>query len=297
MPRTTGRQQPLSVELDTAAVSDASRALTVQSKQTRALMEAYGVKSATPAGLEVEIRGYQQTAMHSLLAIGVRLMVLRTLTQHGEWLQSMERLQMAPRTAQKLMQAAIKFANPALARPKLQALGEGKLLELITLDDEELDALESGESVLELDLDDIASMSMSELRRSLREARQAEAAKDKLLEKRGKELDKLKKGRTFEPQPDSVAQTEAEQAQYIALQETHAEAVAIIARLAVVVRDIRDHAESQAMHQAATAGMENLCQRVADICAEHSIPIQFEDLVVPDWALPATAKSGKGTKR
>ena len=190
MPRTTGRQQPLSVELDTAAVSDASRALTVQSKQTRALMEAYGVKSATPAGLEVEIRGYQQTAMHSLLAIGVRL-VLRTLTQHGEWLQSMERLQMAPRTAQKLMQAAIKFANPALARPKLQALGEGKLLELITLDDEELDALESGESVLELDLDDIASMSMSELRRSLREARQAEAAKDKLLEKRGKELDKL----------------------------------------------------------------------------------------------------------
>lgn len=293
MSRKAGTQQVIDAELNHGALATAGQAMQMQSQEVQQLMVAYNVTHANPDALETEIRGYQQMAVESLFAIGARLMLLRALTMHGDWTRRLERIGMAPRAAQRVMQATLKFANPTKPRDKLHGIGKGKLLELLTLDDEELDVLEAGGTVMELDLDEVASMSTTELRAKLREQQQTVEAKDKLLKKRGEEIDRLKNMKAFKPSEESVAQTEAEQAQYLALQEAHAEATAIVARLAVVVRDISANAETTAMQQAAQAAMEHLCQRVADICSEHGLAIQFEEMVSPDWMKVPEAATGK----
>ncbi len=285
MARTSARQEPVQVEMDQDALATANNALTLQGKQAQSLMSAYNVTHYNPDGLEAEIRGFQQTAVEAMFAIGARLLVMRSVVDHGDWLKRLERMNMVPRAAQRVMQATMKFADPGKSREKLLGLERGKLIELLTLDDEQLDTLNAGGEVLELDFDDVARMSTSELRRELREAKQTVAAKDRLLEKRGKAIDQLQAEleRPFKPTPGAVAQTEAEQSKYVALQEAHTEALAVMARLAVVVRDIKEDRPTLAMEQAADAAMSHLCQRTADICNENGLSVDLEALLTPDW--------------
>jgi hypothetical protein len=294
MSRTAPKQNQVTIDSNTDALHSASQALTMQGKQATKLMAAYNITSANPDTLEMEIRGAQQTAVEAMLYIGARLLVLKTLTEHGSWHACLERLGMAPGTVQKIMQATLKFANPDHPRDKLLGVGKGKLLELLTLDDEQLDQLEAGE-MMELQLDDVAQMSTTELRRRLREARADGEGKDKLLAKRGTQIDKLQQqvDGVFTPDPDSAAQTEAEQAQYIALQDAHAEVNAAAAKLAVVVRDIKAAATSEAMSLEADSAMVHTCQRMADIVAEHAIEVDFEEMVTPTWLAAATTGKAK----
>ena len=77
------------------------------------------------------------------------------------------------------MQAAAKLSNAALTTHLTKAIGnQSKLFEMLVLDDEQIDELAlTGESG-ELKLDDIATMSVKELRAAVRKER-AEAAKQK----------------------------------------------------------------------------------------------------------------------
>lgn len=298
MARTSGTQTALPVTVNQPALDHATQALTLQGSQAQRLMTAYNVTHSNADALEAEIRGYQQTAVEAMFAIGARLLVLRAVTDSGEWLKRLERLSMAPRAAQKVMQATLKFADPGRPRDKLLQIGRGKLIELLTLDDEELDVLEDGGDVMELDLDAIATMSTSELRKALREAKATAVAKDKRLKKIGDDNDLLhaQLARQFVPDPESAAQTEAEHAQFLELQKTHIEALALVRRLAVVVRDIRQGENvSQAMELASTQSMQHLCQAVADICTENAIGVDFEEMVTPQW-LEAPAET-KGRRR
>jgi hypothetical protein len=299
MSRTSGTQSALSVTVNQDALAQANEALTIQGKQAQRLMAAYNVTHANPDALEAEIRGYQQTAVESMFAIGARLLVMRTVTDHGDWIKRLERLSMAPRAAQRVMQATLKFADPSKPRDKLLQLGRGRLIELLTLDDEELDVLQDGGDVMELDLDEIAGMSTTELRATLREARAERDAARKLAKKRADEIDRLQERaeHAFVPQAGSAAQTEAEHAQFLELQQTHIEALALVRRLAVVVRDIRASADgcSEAMGLSATQAMQHLCQAVADICAENAIGVDFEEMVTPAWM--QTPADTKGRRR
>lgn len=304
MARKTGTQTTTALALNTDALQSAGDALTQMGTQARGLMDAYNVTHANPDALEAEIRGYQQTAVEAMFAIGARLLVMRTVVQRGDWLTRLERLGMVPRAAQRVMQATLRYADPSKPRDKLLQLGRGKLIELLTLDDEQLDALEDGGNVLELDLDDVASMSTTELRRKLREARADGEAKDKLIEKRGREIDKLqaKVERKFVPEPGSVAQTETEQAQYLALQEAHTEALAALARLAVVARDVMSNPDgvSEAMSMATDNAVRHACQRLVDIASENGIAVDLEELITPEWLqgeAPTDAKAAKKAKR
>lgn len=294
MARSTPTQDVLPATINDQALSQASAALTLQGQQAEKLMKAYQVTSANPDILEAEIRGYQQTAVEAMFAIGARLLVIRQVVSHGEWLQRLEHLSLAPRAAQRVMQATVKFGT----RDKFAALGRGKLIELLTLDDEELDVLEDGGNVLELDLDDIAKKSMTELRKALREARHTIEAKDKLLKKRGEQIDQLQEQleRPFVPAPNSLAQTEREQAQYLALQEAHAGALATLARLAVVVRDIRVEADSDALHQAADDAFKHTAKALMEIGTEHGIALDLEEDVQPAWLKAADISAAKGRR-
>lgn len=146
----------------------------------------------TVSGLIEGIRHYQRRTVDDCLALGSRLLLLRELTPRGEFDEALGRLGFARRTAYRFMDAAGKVAKSAnLALISRSAGTASKMLELLTLDDDEAGALLSGETVAGLKLDDVDTMSHSELRAALRDARSGIASKDRLLSEKGKKIDDL----------------------------------------------------------------------------------------------------------
>lgn len=131
-----------------------------------------------------EVRFYLSTAAEAMLEAGKRLVALKEIEGHGEFIHICEdRLGLSERTARQLVQAALKYLSPELEKhsSKLQQLGKAKLIELIAEDDDDLAALAEGGTVAGLELDDVARMSCRELRKALRESRENLSAKERVM--------------------------------------------------------------------------------------------------------------------
>jgi hypothetical protein len=89
------------------------------------------------------------------------------------------------------MAATLKFSKTVKSTVLKSIDTQSKLLELVVLDDAEIEALESGESARGLTLDKIETMSVSELKKALREAEADIDAKDKLISDKNTKLDEL----------------------------------------------------------------------------------------------------------
>ncbi|CAM3725966.1 DUF3102 domain-containing protein [Xenorhabdus thuongxuanensis] len=121
-----------------------------------------------------EAKFYMAQSAEAMLEAGKRLTILKECEPHGEFESIVrEELGIPERTAQRLMQASIKFMSPQLQpkAPTLALLGKSKLFELMTEDDDELSELAEGGTVAGLTLDDIDRMSVRELRKALRDTR------------------------------------------------------------------------------------------------------------------------------
>lgn len=140
------------------------------------------------------ISNHLRRSADEMLAAGRALIVVREHVPHGEWLATLARLKLEPRMAQRMAQAAFKFSNAATSTHLIEAAGnKSKLLELMTLDDDEIAELNAGGTVVGITLDDIDTMSTSELRKKLREARAENDSNEKLLDEKNGKLDKLEK--------------------------------------------------------------------------------------------------------
>ncbi len=163
--------------------------------------------SLTVGALEDEIRFYQRRSVEACLELGKRLLILKELTPHGEFLQRIGLLGIEERVARRFMSATMKFSKRA-STPVLSAAGsQTKLLELLTLDDDEIAALESGESARGLTLDAIETMSVRELRAALRESKEEKAALERLIADKNVKIDNLDKAsrkKKPDPWPDEV---------------------------------------------------------------------------------------------
>ncbi|KHS67322.1 phage protein [Pectobacterium brasiliense] len=161
-----------------------------------------------------EARFYMAQSAEAMLEAGKRLTILKECEPHGEFeIIVREELGIPERTAQRLMQASIKFMNPQLQAkaPTLALLGKSKLFELMTEDDESLAELADGGTVAGLTLDDVDRMSCRELRQSLREARETNTAQQRVLTDKNQKIDDLttkldKKSRIQPPPPDQEAE-------------------------------------------------------------------------------------------
>lgn len=126
----------------------------------------------------------------AMLQVGIGLICLKEACQHGEFLARLEVLRFQPDVAQRYMQVARKLSNTATSRHLIAAIdSQSKLLELIVLDDEQLEELALTGETGELKLDDVASMSVKELRAAVRELRSDKTANEKLLAHKSKQLD------------------------------------------------------------------------------------------------------------
>lgn len=139
-----------------------------------------------------ECQFYLETSSHAMLEAGKRLVLLKEHEAHGDFLSALDQIGLAPRPAQRMMQAAIKFSNPN-ARP-VAHLGQTKLLELMVEDDEDIAELAEGGTIAGLTLDDMESMSAKQLRSELRKSRakaEREAtANEKLIAKKDETINK-----------------------------------------------------------------------------------------------------------
>ncbi|HFG0653986.1 DUF3102 domain-containing protein [Citrobacter freundii] len=157
-----------------------------------------------------ETRFYMAQSAEAMLEAGKRLVILKENEPHGDFIDIVEsQLSLSKRTAQVMMQASVKYLSPKL-EPKAQALallGKTKLFELMTEDDEDLVELADGGTIAGMSLDDIDRMTSRELKAALREARETNAAQQRVLADKNEKIDTLstkleKKSRIQPPKPD-----------------------------------------------------------------------------------------------
>ena len=168
--------------------------LAEENKNTRSLAVRIGYQlpadSTDPDLIQRDIAANMRRSMDALMEIGRGLLVLKAACEHGNFSTRLDALGIEPRVAQRFMQAATKLANATTSSHLLKALdSQSKLFEMLILDDEQLEELALTGQTGELLLDDVAKMSVRELRKALREARANSAAKDQRLSNLSADLD------------------------------------------------------------------------------------------------------------
>ena len=109
--------------------------------------------------------------------LGAYLLLLKEGSAHGEFIAALDRLEINRKSAHKYMAVTERFANVSTSR-HLEKLGFSKMAELLPLEDDQVEDLVGKGETGELALDDVATMSVKQLRAAVRKER-AEAAKQK----------------------------------------------------------------------------------------------------------------------
>lgn len=165
---------------------------------------------ADPDLIQRDIAANMRRSVEACLEVGRGLQVLKAACSHGNFLPRLEALGLEPSVAQRFMTAAAKFSR-FTSLPLLKAIdGQSKLFEMLVLDDEQLEELELTGQTGELTLDDVATMSVKELRRALRDSRDSIEAKDRVLADKSAKITSLetalaKKPKVIVVQPEEEA--------------------------------------------------------------------------------------------
>lgn len=145
-----------------------------------------------PDLIQRDISANMRRSVEACLEVGRGLAVLKSACDHGQFAARLDVLGIDKYVASRFMQSAAKFSKlPSNAT--LKAIGnQTKLFEMLVLDDEQLEELELTGQTGELSLDDVATMSVKELRAALREAREEKGAVEKVLADKNTANDKLR---------------------------------------------------------------------------------------------------------
>ncbi|PBK06245.1 hypothetical protein CNQ84_02405 [Pseudomonas abyssi] len=186
-----------------------------QDDRVRAVAEQLGyalpADCTNPDLIQRDIAANMRRSVEACLEVGRGLRVLKEACAHGDFIERLDRLGVDRHVAARFIQAAGKFANVPTSAHLIKAIGsQSKLLEMLVLDDEQIEELELTGQTGELTLDDVATMSVKELRKALREARENGEAKDRVLADRSHKINELehqlaKKPKVVVVKPDEEA--------------------------------------------------------------------------------------------
>lgn len=254
---------------------------------TARLAENLGYQGNLTIGtLEDEIRFYQQRTVEACLEMGKRLLILREMCPHGEFASRLEILGFQQRTAQRFMQAVLKFSNTSTSTLLGKIDSQSKLLELITLDDDQLEALNNGESLGEITLDDIETMSVKELRKALKEARADNNAKEELLAGKDRKINELDSKLTVRKQPDQFKQVQIEVEAHIndELAQASASVLTAISQFNAKVELLTSQAGENFLPHLKDKIQQDISvvyNRIAQVGFE--VGVDLEIMMKPDW--------------
>lgn len=180
--------------------SAALNQLTVEASQQVALVKAVAARigydlpadCTDPDLIQRDIAANMRRSLEACLEVGKGLAVLKAACGHGNFVARLDVLGLDRFVAAKFMQAATKFSNVSSTTHLTKAIGnQTKLFEMLVLDDEQIEELELTGQTGELHLDEIATMSVKELRKALRDARENDEAKSRLLAEKNNKIDEL----------------------------------------------------------------------------------------------------------
>lgn len=265
-------------------------------KAVAGLATQLGYEGALTVGaLEDEIRFFQQRTVEAVMELGKRLLILKEITPHGEFNKRVEMLNFTPRMAQKFMSAVLKFSKTNSSSLLQKAGNQTKLLELVTLDDDEIQVIEQGGSIGEVSLDSIETMSVRELKDELRKIKADKEAGDLLLQKKDQKINELDAKLTKLQSPVQIKKRAESEEQLIAakaLEEAntacltmHNDTVRFKNTVNSVLDTINEHGLYNIQEQL-EALVVSAFQQIAQTSVELGIQIDFETMVNPAW-LPA----------
>lgn len=182
--------------IDHEALNQAGNALATIGANVAAVEQEFGIE--LPYNLAVYINTIRMKAAESaqrLIEIGRMLIIIREREPQGTFHEALEQIGLGVRFAQRAMQTAAKLHN----LPRLQNLGISKALELLSEDDDTLAELENGGTLAGLTLDELDSMSVRELKATLRAERKEhadeKAADEEIIRAKDERINKLTRDR------------------------------------------------------------------------------------------------------
>lgn len=246
----------------------------------------------TVGALEDGIRFYQHRTAESLFEMGKRLLLLKEMTAHGEFVQRVEMLGFSKRMAQKYMSAVIKISKTKTFSLLDKAGSQSKLLELLALDDDEIQVIEQGGSIGDVDLDSIEQMSVRELKQALRDAKADAQAKDNIIKKKDEKLNELDAELTKLQSPAQIqarAETEQQQLAQSALEQIQSATLTLHNDIARFVNSCQAVAETIEQHglyhlqEQYESNIVAMFQQVAQLSTTLGVQVDFSEMVTPSW--------------
>jgi rRNA maturation endonuclease Nob1 len=133
--------------------------------------------------IQRDVAASLRRSVEGCLEVGRGLTVLKATCEHGNFIARLDVLGIERSVAARFMQAARKFSNVASNASFVKAIGnQTKLFEMLILDDEQIEELALTGQTGELTLDKFATMSVKELRTTLRQKEFEESKKVQDLE-------------------------------------------------------------------------------------------------------------------
>lgn len=272
------------------AASDMEQLQQAAAAHSVAVNKALGVTEYNLDAAVSRLRGLMATASQTMLEMGETLTLIHEHEPADAFREVLARAGLEDRAARRMMQAARKF-RLGLTAPQqaaLQDLSRGTLLELLVLDDEDVQELADGGTVLGLDLDDVSTMPTSKLRQELRKARAAEKEKtetaDRLLAAKNQKIDELESqvdklthgGKDMEARLAAERESNAVEA----MQGAGTELLGAVQRYGLAVADCL--ADGSPTRRALAESTTNwLFQALASVVTEYQLNIDLARLIDP----------------
>ena len=180
------------IDAEVSAANTLALAAMEQNERVTALARQLNYQGSTdPAVLENSALDAIRRIGAGIFELGGYLLMLKEACPHGHFMPTLDRLGIGVDAAGRYMAVSRRFANSASTR-NLGALGVTKLVELLPLDDEQLDGLTDLGQTGELALDDVARMSVKELRAAVRKERREKERHQSVAQETATELAELK---------------------------------------------------------------------------------------------------------
>lgn len=238
---------------------------------------------ADPDLIQRDIAANMRRSVEACLEVGRGLAVLKAACEHGQFIGRLDVLGIETRVAQRFMASAARFSNAA-STPLLKAAGnQTKLFEMLVLDDEQLEELALTGQTGELALDDVATMSVKELRAAVREERAERKAQEELAAEKSKRIDTLKRQlkRIQAAPPDEELAELKKEAAAIA---NDAQGL-VMGALRQAVLQLSHHGEERGQHDVFLAGLVGQVQAsLTQLRHEFGLPDVSTAADDPEWA-------------